>query len=127
MKRLVITLVTIAFLTLTATAVAQECRMATRIGSAWASQTTTGGCTTARNKLLGTETLRCGAGSGAAVVRYGFKLPDGCGPGVTAHVDAAGHTSVGVSSGDGKVRVAVRVTGPYASATVSMVSINYYC
>src|SRR5438067_1837443 len=127
MKRLILALVTIAFLTLAATAVAQECRMATRMGSAWASQSATGGCSTARNKLLGTATLRCGGSAGTALARYAYKLPAGCGPGVSAHVDATGNSTVSASSSDGKVHVTVRVTGPYVAATISMVTISYYC
>src|SRR5438477_5725715 len=64
MKRLLITILTIAFLALAATAYAQQCGMTTRIGSNLASKATKGPCTVARSKLLGTATLHCGDGAG---------------------------------------------------------------
>jgi len=127
MKRLLITILTIAFLALAATAYAQQCGMTTRIGSNLASKATKGPCTVARSTLLGTATLHCGYGAGFAVARYGFTLPSGCGPGVSAHVDATGTPSVGVTSVNGKVQVSVRITGPSETAIVSLVSIRYYC
>jgi hypothetical protein len=127
MKRLFATIVTLAFLALTATAYAQVWRVSTRLGSKYGSEATTGSCTVTRQPLLGTATIGCGASGGTAVVRYPFTLRRGCGPSVSPTVDyLGGAPAVASKSSNGSVTVAARFSGQDRTV-ISMVSISYYC
>jgi hypothetical protein len=127
MKRLLATLITLAFLAVTASAYAQVWRVSTRLGSRYSSTVTTGSCRVARQKLLGTATVTCGATGGTAVVNYPFALRSGCGPTVSPSVDFVGVApSVSTKSSGGTVGVAARFNGS-GRTIISLVSISYYC
>jgi hypothetical protein len=129
MKRLLIPLITIAFLAFTAVAAAQTWDSSSKVGSAYGSTAVTGTCKVSKVKLTQSAKVVCGLSGGTAVIRYGFALPAGCGPSVSPNVD---YTGANVSYGAatltaGKVRVTVRVTGAAALAVISRVTIQYYC
>ena len=127
MKRLLATVLTLAFLALTATAYAQIWRVTSRLGSRYSSQTTTGSCRVTRQSLLGTATIGCGLTGGTAVVRYPFKLRSGCGPTVSPTVDFLGTApTVSTKSSDGTIGVAAHFSGQ-GHTVISLVSISYYC
>jgi hypothetical protein len=124
MKRLLAPILTIALLAFCASAYA--CDMTVHAGSAFSAPTATGNCSV--SKVLKTASLSCGSGSGAATVVYAFKLPDGCGPSVSPHVDWTGaKPGVAVKTIRSSVRVTVRLSGPSRSTLISMVSISYLC
>ena len=130
MKRLLIPLITIAFLAFTAVAAAQTWYSSSKVGAAYGSAAVTGTCTVTKVKLTQSAKVVCGLSGGTAVIRYGFpSLPAGCGPGVSPTVDSTG-TNVSATAATlstGKVRVTLRVTGAGALAVVSQVTIAYYC
>lgn len=132
MKRLLIPLVTIAFLAFTAVAVADQSGwyMSSKAGSSYGGAAVTGSCKVGKVALTKSARVVCGLSGGTAVLRYGFAaLPAGCGPGVSPSVDATG-TNVGVTAAklaNGNIRVSLHVTGAGALAVISRVSISYYC
>ena len=130
MKRLLIPLITIAFLAFTAVAAAQTCYWSSKAGASYASAATTGSCKVGKVSLTKSAKVVCGLSGGTAVLRYVFApLPAGCGPGVSPTVDATGTnvTATAVALAKGKVGVNVRVTGAGALAVISRVTIAYYC
>src|SRR5262249_51910449 len=126
MKRLLILLAACLSLAIPAAAVA-ALKTSTRVGSAYSGRTATGSCSIKRSSALGTATLACADATGAAVTRYAFGLPKGCGPAVKPHVDWQGTApAVGASVRNGSAVVTVRLTGRGKTA-VAMVSIAYSC
>ena len=126
MKRLLILLAACLSLAVPVAAVA-ALKTSTRVGSAYTGRTATGSCTVKRSSALGTATLACADAGGAAVARYSFGLPKGCGSAVKPHVDWQGTApSIGASVRNGSALVAVRLTG-HGKTAVAMVSIAYSC
>jgi hypothetical protein len=121
MKRLLIPLITIAFLAFTAVAAAQ-----TWYGSA----AVTGSCKVGKVSATKSARVLCGLAGGTATIRYAFAaLPAGCGPGVSPTVDSTG-TNVSASAATlstGKVRVTLHVSGAGALAVISLITIQSYC
>jgi hypothetical protein len=129
MKRLLIPILTVAFLAFTAMAAAQGCYMSSKAGAAFGSAATTGTCGVSKVSLTKSAKVGCGLAGGGAAVRYGFTLNDGCGPSVSPTVDWVG-TPPAVSVANvapGKVRVTVRVSGAAATTVISRVTVSYYC
>lgn len=130
MKRLLIPLVTVAFLAFTAVAMAGTTEMWSKAGSAYGGASVTGTCKVSKVSLTTSAKVACGLAGGTAVIRYGFPaLPASCGPTVQPTVDATG-TNVSYSAATlstGKIRVTVRVGGAAALAVISRVYIADYC
>jgi hypothetical protein len=130
MKRLLIPIVTIAFLAFTAGASAQTYYSLSRVGSGYSGAAVTGTCKVGKVSATKSAKVLCGLAGGTAVLRYSFPaLPVGCGPSVSPMVDATG-TSVSVTAATlstGKIRVTAHVSGAAALAVISRVYIAYYC
>jgi len=130
MKRLLIPLITIAFLAFTAAAAAQTWYSSSKLGASYSGAAVTGTCKVSKVSLTKSAKVACGLSGGTALIKYGFPaLPAGCGPGVSPTVDATG-TNVSATAATlstGKIRVTLRVTGAAALAVISRVTIQYYC
>ena len=122
--KLLIPLLAMVALAFPAAAMAMLCAPTTT-GNTFGTKTQTGAC--AAKKALTTAVLRC-TGPGSVTVRYVFGLKKGCGPSVTASVDAQGdQPTYGTSlRPKGGVVLWVRTSGQ-SKVIVSTVTLRYLC